>query len=100
MDSVIMHLGTDEIARLREGSALPPRVVETFRIETAFWKANEGVAGAVSEKVNDAYLKSQGVRSGVGSYSETLRLVLQAIETPSLGLGRLLNSVEPGSREP
>lgn len=82
--------GIDREARARVWSMLPARAIADFRNEAAFWKAHDGVAGAVSEKVNDTYLKAQGVRSGVRSYGETTRLVLQAIETPSLGLSPLL----------
>lgn len=66
---------------------LPARAVAEFEAEAAFWSRHEGVAGVVSEKVNDRYLKAQGVPSGVRSYGETTRLVLQAIETPGLDLG-------------
>jgi hypothetical protein len=75
-------------------SALPARVRDDLSREAAFWKGHEGVAGAVSEKVNDTYLKAQGVKSGVGSYAETTRLMLQAIETPALDLGRRLREAK------
>jgi len=80
----------DREARRRIWKLLPPRAVENFEAEAAFWSLHEGVASAVSEKVNDTYLKAQGVPSGVRSYGETTRLLLQAIETPSLDLGRRL----------
>lgn len=86
----------DPEARGRIWAALPPRVTDDLRREAAFWKRHEGVAGKVSEKVNDTYLKAQGVRSGIGSYAETTRLILQAIETPGLDLGRLLRSEGEG----
>ena len=80
----------DPEARQRIWASLLPRVAGDLRAEAAFWKRHEGVAGTVSEKVNDTYLKAQGVRSGIASYAETTRLILQAIETPGLDLGRLL----------
>lgn len=80
----------DPDARRRIWASLPPRVTGDLRAEAAFWKRHEGVAGQVSEKVNDTYLKAQGVSAGVASYAETTRLVLQAIATPGLGLDRLL----------
>ena len=82
----------DPEARRRIWGTLPRRVTEDLRQEAAFWKAHEGVAGEVSQKVNDSYLKAQGVRSGVASYAETTRLLLQARQTDSLGLSRLLKS--------
>ena len=82
----------DKEARARIWKELPPQVTETLRVEAAFWKSHEGVAGKVSERVNDTYLKAQGVKSGVGSYAETTRLILQALETPALDLGRLLRT--------
>ena len=57
----------------------------------------EGVAARVSEKVNDTYLKAQGVLKGVESYSETTVLFLRAIDTESLSIGRLLSSSERGA---
>lgn len=84
--------GLDRQARARVWAMLPARAVADFRKEAAFWKAHDGVGGVVSDKVNDAYLKAQGVRSGVRSYSETTRLILQAIETNSLELAPLLRT--------
>jgi len=84
----------DPEARRKIWAALAGRVTDDLRAEAAFWKVHEGVAGAVSEKVNDTYLKAQGVKSGVLSYGETTRLILQAIETPGLVLGRLLQGGE------
>jgi len=84
----------DPGARRRIWAGLPAGVVDALGVEAAFWKAHEGVAGKVSEKVNDTYLKAQGVKTGVASYAETTRLLLQPVETPGLDLGRLLQ-VEP-----
>lgn len=84
-----------EDVRRRIWAALPPRAVEDFRKEAAFWKAHEGAAAVVGEKVNDTYLKAQGVRSGVKSYGETTRLLLQAMETGGLPLSDLLRN--PGA---
>jgi hypothetical protein len=80
----------DREARRRIWATLPDRAVRDFRAEALFWKAHEGAAAEVGQKVNDTYLKAQGVHSGVASYGETTRLFLQAIETPSLVLGDLL----------
>ena len=76
----------DPDARRAIWESLPPRVRDDLRTEAAFWKRFDGPAAAVSERVNDTYLKTQGVRSGVASYGETTRLLLQAIETPGLPL--------------
>lgn len=84
----------DREARQRIWKMLPGRAVADFEAEAAFWNLHEGVASAVSEKVNDTYLKAQGVPSGVRSYGETARLILQAIETPDLGLGLRLATVK------
>jgi hypothetical protein len=90
----------DPEARRGIWAGLPPRVAGHLEAEASFWKRHEGAAGKVSEKVNDAYLKAQGVRSGIGSYAETTRLLLQAIETPGLDLGRLLREEVAGSAAP
>jgi hypothetical protein len=89
----------DRDARKAIWKLLPPRAVEQLETESAFWKSHEGRASDVSEKVNDTYLKAQGVASGVGSYGEAARLLLQAVETKTLNLGALLDSVEPPIRE-
>ncbi len=85
----------DRETRVRVWAMLPERVGADFRNEAAFWKAHDGAAGAVSEKVNDTYLKAQGVGSGVRSYGETTRLILQAIETGSLEIAPLLRGTSP-----
>lgn len=85
----------DREARRRIWKLLPPRAVANFEAEAAFWSLHEGAASAVSEKVNDTYLKAQGVPSGIRSYGETTRLLLQAIETRSLDLGRRLAATSP-----
>ncbi|MEO8500180.1 MAG: DUF3810 family protein, partial [Vicinamibacteria bacterium] len=87
-DREVAHVAPE--ARQRVWGMLPARVVDDLRREAAFWKVHEGVAGKVSEKVNDTYLKAQGVKSGVNSYAEGTRLILQAVETKTLDLGRLL----------
>jgi hypothetical protein len=89
----------DRKTRARIWATLPARAVADFQNEVAFWKAHEGVAGAVSEKVNDTYLKAQGVRSGVGSYGETTKLILQAIETGSVEIAPLLVAPPPASEK-
>lgn len=71
---------TDSEARRRIWRALPKQVVEDLQNEAAFWKRYQGVASVVGEKVNDTYLKAQGIPSGVLSYDETTRLFIQAIE--------------------
>jgi len=87
-------LRVDKAERERIIGALPRRVLQDFARETEFWRRHEGAAGTVSERVNDTYLKAQGVESGVGSYNDTTRLILQAVETPGLGLGFLGDAAE------
>ena len=89
----------DRERRRRIWKLLPPRAVADFEAETAFWNLHEGVASAVSEAVNDSYLKAQGVPTGVRSYGETARLILQAIETSGLDLGRRLATAPQGTEE-
>ena len=74
----------DPSAREAVWARLPRVAVEDFEREAAFWKRFDGPAATVSEKVNDRYLKTQGVRSGVQSYGETTRLLLQAAATPGI----------------
>jgi hypothetical protein len=76
----------DPEARGAIWESLPARATDDLRAEVAFWKRFDGPAAVVSERVNDTYLKTQGVRSGVASYGETTRLLLQAMETPGLPL--------------
>ena len=95
-DRELERVGPEE--RRRVWAALPQRIAHDLRAEAAFWKVHEGVAGAVSEKVNDSYLKAQGVKSGVGSYGETTRLILQAVDTPALDIGRLLWGMGPAPK--
>ena len=71
-------------ARKRLWDLLPTQALSDLREEEAFWKAQDGATARVSERVNDTYLKAQGVRSGVVSYTETTRLFLQALQTGSL----------------
>lgn len=85
--------------RRRIWSGLPRRATDDLGREAAFWKAHSGITGVVSEKVNDTYLKAQGVAAGVGSYLETTRLILQAMETPGLEMGRLLESARSPTPE-
>lgn len=85
----------DRQARRRIWGLLPLRAVADFEAEAAFWRIHEGVAADVSEKVNDTYLKAQGVSTGVNSYGETTRLMLQALATPGLDLARLLAEAGP-----
>ncbi len=86
----------DQDARRLLWEGLPDRVRSDFRAETEFWASYKGPAGAVSERVNDAYLKAQGIESGVVSYSETVQLFLQTIGNPSLKLGSLLEAAGAG----
>ncbi len=87
----------DAEARRQIRASLPRRVVDDLDNEAAFWKAHEGVAGVVSEKVNDTYLKAQGVSSGIASYSETTHLFMQAVETRATGLDLLLQASDAAS---
>lgn len=86
--------GDGEVRR-RIWGTLPARAVEDFQKEAAFWKALDGPASVVSERVNDTYLKAHGVKGGVKSYGETTRLLLQAIETDGLPLSGLLRDTAP-----
>lgn len=45
----------------------------TFSVE--FWRRHRGKASIVSQAVNDAYLKSQGVHDGVRAYGRSVRLL-------------------------
>ncbi len=76
--------------QVRQGlwAALPGRALDDLRREAAFWKAREGVASSVSEKVNDTYLKAQGIKEGVASYSETTLLFMKAVDAGLVDLGR------------
>lgn len=87
-------LRVDKTNRERIVAELPRRVLQDFARESEFWSKHDGAAGRVSERVNDTYLKAQGVESGIASYSDTTRLLLQVVETRGLGLGFLRASGE------
>jgi len=42
----------------------------------AFWTKYEGTATRVSQTVNDRYLKSQGVKAGIGAYAASRNLIV------------------------
>jgi hypothetical protein len=77
----------DPLARRRVWATLPQGAVEDLRREAAFWDVHAGMAGAMSEKANDTYLKAQGIRTGVGSYSETTGLFVQAVQAGLVDFG-------------
>ena len=89
----------DPEARKAIWQLLPKRAIADLEGEAAFWKAHQGAVSKVSEAVNDTYLKAQGVHSGVRSYGEAARLLVQALETPSLPLRRLLDDATLGTLE-
>lgn len=72
---------TDPDVRRRMWDVLPAPVLLDLQNEAAFWKRHQGVASSVGGKVNDTYLKAQGIPSGARSYDETTELFIQAIET-------------------
>ncbi len=47
---------------------------------SSYWRAQEGPAQEAVEELNDAYLKSQGEKSGIGSYGEMVDLLLAFYE--------------------
>jgi hypothetical protein len=55
-------------------------VVRDWEAEKAFWRRYEGFTATLSQKVNDTYLKSQGVREGTLSYEESARLLVLFFE--------------------
>lgn len=88
-DHDLSRIDGHALGRIRQ--TLPRRVKEDFGKEFRFWKAHEGFGGWVSERTNDTYLKAQGISSGIASYQETTRLLLQAMQTPGLPLRDLLD---------
>ena len=42
----------------------------------AFWTRYEGTAERVSRRVNDRYLKSQGVKEGIAAYAASRDLIV------------------------
>jgi hypothetical protein len=53
-----------------------PGVVRDLVEEARFWERYEGAASELSRGVNNAYLKAQGVKEGVESYSRSVRLLV------------------------
>ena len=62
---------------------LSPAVIRDLNAESAYWKAFETEIAVVSEKINDAYLKTNQEEDGVKSYGAVVDLLLAWIETPN-----------------
>ena len=57
-------------------SQIPEETIIEFQENNAFWKKYRTKAADVQDKVNDAYLKSNGQKDGVKSYDRVLLMML------------------------
>ena len=70
-------LAHDQPALLQElNQDLSSLVIDDIRRHHAFWKQYEGKAEALSSKMNDVYLKVNGVSDGTKSYGRMVDLLL------------------------
>lgn len=65
--------------KLYEG--LSPKVQADLGAQTQFVKSHEGVVEAISSKVNDTYLKVNGIEDGEASYGRMVELLLSYYTT-------------------
>ena len=66
----------DRAAWKRLSETLAPSVRLDLEANTAFWRAYDGAAGRTAERLNHAYLKSKGIRSGAESYDQVVDLII------------------------
>ena len=55
---------------------LPDDVIRELDDNREFWETHETRASEVQDRVNDAYLKSNGLKDGVQSYGQLTTLML------------------------
>lgn len=55
---------------------IPQEALDEFEESREFWKTHESPAAEVQDKINDAYLKSNGIKEGIRSYDGVLALML------------------------
>ena len=60
---------------------IPEEAITEFRENNAFWEQYRTKAADVQDKVNDAYLKSNGQKEGVKSYDKVLLMMLSWFQT-------------------
>ncbi len=67
-----------EDPKLRESlrNMFPEEAKAEFKAANEFWAAYESPASQVQNKINDAYLKSNGLKEGIKSYDGVLALML------------------------
>ena len=66
----------DEEAWREISATLEPTVLEDLKANREFWAKYDGKISEWSDKVNDAYLKANGQKEGVLSYSRVVDLIL------------------------
>ena len=72
----------DKFEELRKN--VPESVIRELRENNEFWDTHMTEAAEVQDKVNDAYLKSNGLEDGVESYGKVLTLMLIWYKTADL----------------
>jgi hypothetical protein len=74
---LLLELGHYDVIRTRTliGKRVPG-VQRDVDYMLAFWTKYEGTAERVSRRVNDRYLKSQGVKEGVAAYAASRNLIV------------------------
>lgn len=70
-------LARDNIELLKQlNQNLSPSVLQDIRNSNAFWKQYQGAVEVLSNKVNDTYLKANGISDGEKSYGRMVDLLL------------------------
>jgi hypothetical protein len=64
----------DKYEKIR--AQIPKSALEEIRSNDEFWAKHENKASEIQNKVNDAYLKSNGVEEGIASYGQLTTLML------------------------
>ena len=80
--SALYKADPDKFEELRKN--VPESVIRELRENNEFWDTHMTEAAEVQDKVNDAYLKSNGLEDGVESYGKVLTLMLIWYKTADL----------------
>ena len=66
----------DPVLRNAIRKTIPQDALDEFKSANQFWKTHETQASEVQDKINDAYLKSNGLKEGIKSYNKVLYMML------------------------
>ena len=66
----------DPVLRNSIRNTIPQDALDEFKAANEFWATHETQASEVQDKINDAYLKSNGLKEGIKSYNKVLYMML------------------------